>query len=277
MKTILVPTDFSTNAMHAAIYAATLARVFDAKIIFYHIYTFPVVLEYEVVSNLNTDLAQMQRIAELNLTDFTNDFIKKSNFNKERVSQLAEYGSITDSIIEKSEGNIINMVVMGTKGADNWLDRWLGTNTEKVSKLAGCPVWIIPENTKLEYPQNFLYAADFQENEGKASAKLLEIAKPLGATCKVVHVHEYFEPQIGETIEETMETLGKYFENENITFKEINRPDIIDGLEKYIEGFNPDVIAFAIHEKSFLSKIFNKSITSHFLLKAEVPILTFKN
>jgi nucleotide-binding universal stress UspA family protein len=277
MKTILVPTDFSDNAMHAARYAATLARVYDAKIIFLNIYTFPLVLEYEVVSNMNTDLVQMQRISELNLTEFTEDFIKKTNFSPDRVSQIAEYGNVTDSIIEKSSGNVIDMVVMGTKGAHNWLDRWLGTNTEKVSKLAGCPVWIVPENADLKYPQSILYAADFQENEGVASATLLEIAHPIGATCKVVHVHEYFEPQVGETIEETMETLRKYFEYDNITYKEIARPDVIDGLEKYIEGFNPDVIAFSTHQKSFLSKLFNRSISGHFLEMSNLPMLTFRN
>jgi nucleotide-binding universal stress UspA family protein len=276
MKTILVPTDFTENAMHAARYAATLARVYDAKILFLNIYTMPLVSEYEVVSIMNTDLVEMQQNAKINLSDFTDEFIKKTNFTPKRVSQLSEYGSVTDSIIEKSTEGIIDMIVMGTKGAHNWLERWLGTNTEKVSKLALCPVWIIPENAKLEYPQKILYAADFEENEGMASSTLLEIAHPLGATCKVVHVHEYFEPKVGELIEDTMQVLSKYFENENITFKEINRPDIIDGLEKYIEGFNPDVIAFARHEKSFLAKIFNTSISSHFLYKADIPLLTFQ-
>lgn len=277
MKTILVPTDFSDNAMHAARYAATLARVLDANLIFINIYTMPVVFEYEVMSNLTTEMSEMQRITELNLTDFTNDFIKKTNFTPERVSQIANFGSITDSIIEKSEGTVIDMIVMATKGAHNFLDNWLGTNAEKVAKYSDCPVWIIPEKAKLEYPSKILYAADFKENEGVASKKLLEIANPFGATCKVVHVHEYFEPNVGHKIEHTLMELEKFFEDENITFKEINRPDVIEGLEKFIEGYNPDVVAFAIHEKSFISKLFNSSVSSHFLKKANLPMLTFRN
>jgi nucleotide-binding universal stress UspA family protein len=277
MKTILVPTDFSDNAMHAAHYAATLARVFDANIIFINIYTMPIVAKYEAMTNMNTDMAEMRRITELNLIDFANNFIRKTNFTPERVSQITDYGSITDSIIQKSEGQVIDMIVMATKGAHNWLDVWLSTNAEKVAKNSNCPVWIIPESAIKEYPQKILYAADFKEDEAIASAKLLALAKPLGATCKVLHVHEYFTPQIGETIDETMENLTKHFENENITYKKIERPDIIEGLEKYIEGYNPDVLAFAIHEKSLLSKLFSTSISSHFLEKANIPMLTFRN
>lgn len=277
MKNILVPTDFSDNSMHAARYAATLARVFDANIIFLNIYTMPIVAEYEAMSNMNTDMAEMQRITELNLTDFTNEFIKKTNFAPERLFQIANYGSITENIIQKSEGQVIDMIVMATKGTHNWLNSWLSTNAEKVAKNSNCPVWVIPEHAKLDYPIKILYAADFTENESSATAKLLQIAKPLGATCKVVHVHEYLEPQKGERIEDTMKNLAKYFENENITYKEIDRPNVIEGLEKYIEGYNPDVLAFAIHEKSFLAKMLNRSISSHFLEKTRIPMLTFRN
>ena len=183
MKTILVPTDFTENAMHAAKYAASLARIYDANIIFINIYTMQLMLEYEALSSLNTNMDEMQRIAELNLAEFKENFIKNTNFTPERVSFMAEYGSITSAIIEKSEGNVIDMIVMATKGAQNIFVVWLGTNAQKVASLAQCPVWIIPEKAKLDYPLNILYAADFKEDEKLAAAKLLKIANPLGATC----------------------------------------------------------------------------------------------
>jgi nucleotide-binding universal stress UspA family protein len=277
MKKILVPTDFSDNSLHAARYAATLARVYDSNIVFLNVYKVPVILEYDVITNTNSNIVEVQKMADLKLTDFTDNFIKKTNFPPNRVSHMSEFGSLTDTIIEKSVETDIDMIVMGTKGAHNFFDSWIGTNSEKVGKLAHCPVWIIPENAKLEYPQKILYAADFKENEFIANNKLLDIAKPIGASCKVVHVHEYSEPTVGDEINKKIIELEHYFKNENISFKEINRPEIVKGLEKYIEGYNPDVIAFAMHEKSFLTKIFKSSISSHFLEKASRPILTFRN
>jgi nucleotide-binding universal stress UspA family protein len=203
--------------------------------------------------------------------------VSKTNFTPDRITQIVEFGSLADSIIDKSKEENTSMIVMGTKGAHSIFESWLGTNSEKVGKSAQCPVWIIPENAKLKYPQKILYAADFKENEFMANNKLLNMASPLGATCKVVHVHEYFEPKIGDEIQEKIEELEHYFKKENISFKEINRFEIIKGLENYIEGYNPDVIAFAIHHKSFLQKLFLTSVSGHFLEKANRPILTFRN
>lgn len=275
MRTILVPTDFSENAMHAARYAATLARVYDARIVFINIYTIPVIVEYEVMSNMNTDLQQMQQIAELNLTDFKNDFIAKTNFADEKISFIAEYGQMPANIIEKAESQKVTMIVMGTVGTNNFLDSWLGTNAQKVMHEARCPVWVIPQKAKLEYPQNILYAADFKENETLATKHLLELANPLGATCKVVHVHEFFEPNVGHKNEAMLAELQKEFVDENISFRDINRADIIEGLEQYIQGYNPDVLAFTSHKKTLFAKIFETSISNHFVQKANLPILIF--
>ena len=179
------------------------------------------------------------------------------------------------NIIEKAESQKVTMIVMGTVGTNNFLDSWLGTNAQKVMHEARCPVWVIPQKAKLEYPQNILYAADFKENETLATKHLLELANPLGATCKVVHVHEFFEPNVGHKNEAMLAELQKEFVDENISFRDINRADIIEGLEQYIQGYNPDVLAFTSHKKTLFAKIFETSISNHFVQKANLPILIF--
>jgi nucleotide-binding universal stress UspA family protein len=166
--------------------------------------------------------------------------------------------------------------VMGTKGATNTLDKWLGTHAQQVMKTAHCPVWVIPQNAPINYPQHIMYAADFREDEVLATQQVLAFAKPLQATCKVIHIHDYFELNVGHAVQEMVHYLEDEFENEDITFKHVNRADIIEGLETYIRTHKPDVLALAIQEKSFLSKIFETSVTKHFIQEAKLPILTFK-
>jgi hypothetical protein len=50
---------------------------------------------------------------------------------------------------------------------------------------------------------------------------------------------------------------------------------LTEAKEKYIEGYNIDVLAFAIHKKSLYAKIFEKSKSSHFVQNANLLILTF--
>lgn len=57
----------------------------------------------------------------------------------------------------------VDMIFMGTKGANTFLKKCLGTNAQKFMKKSACSVWIIPEKAPVHHPQHFLYAADFKK------------------------------------------------------------------------------------------------------------------
>jgi nucleotide-binding universal stress UspA family protein len=276
MKTILFPTDFSKNAAHAARYAGMLAKLYDANLVLLHVHHIPMVPQSNHSFEVRNAISLNEKVAKEDLEVFTKQFILDSNLPAERISQQVAYGFVDEIILEIANSIKADMIVMGTQGASDMLDKWLGTHAQEVMKKAECPVFTIPKNVPIDYPQKILYAADFKEDEVSATEKLLYMAKPLGATCKVVHIHDYFEPNIGHIIEETIKELEEKFKNEDVTIQQLHRANIIEGLEGYIKTYDPDVLSMAIHEKSFLSTIFDTSITRHFIQEAKLPMLTFK-
>jgi nucleotide-binding universal stress UspA family protein len=276
MKTILFPTDFSNNAIHASEYAGMVAKRMNAKVVLLNVYTIPTVSEYQLPSEIENFINQNKREAQTKLEEFTRIFLKNTGLQSDRVSTRVEYGYVSDKIVDTARALQADMIVMGTKGATDFLDRWLGTNAQKVMKHSDCPVWIVPQKALIHFPQNFLYAADFQEDELLATHKIMEIAEPFGAKCQVVHVHDYFEMNVGNQIEATVHQLNDVLEEEDISVKSLHRANIIEGLETYIRRQKPDVLALAIHEKSLFDRIFDTSITKHFVQEAHLPILTFK-
>ncbi|MEA5258736.1 universal stress protein [Arcicella aquatica] len=276
MKTILFPTDFSDNAKHAAQYAGMLARLFNARVVLLNIYSIPIISEYQLPSDIENFINRNRKEAEQNLEKFTVDFIKKSGLVPERITQKVEYGLATDKIVSIANQIQVDLIVMGTKGASNVFERWLGTHSQEVMKTANCPVWVIPANAPINYPQHLLYAADFQGDEVAAIQKILTTTQPLGAKCKVVHIHDYFEPNVGYAIQEMKGFLEDKFQGDNLEVKCINRAEIIEGLETYIKNHKPDVIVLAIHEKSLLDRFFNESVTKHFIQEGDLPLLFFK-
>ncbi|PWK28682.1 nucleotide-binding universal stress UspA family protein [Arcicella aurantiaca] len=276
MKTILFPTDFSTNAIHASQYAGMLARRLNAKVVLLNIYSVPTVSEYQLPYEIENFILQNRKDAEKNLQDFTAKFIEATSLVSDRITQMVEYGFVGDKINEIAKQINASLIVMGTKGASNAIDKWLGTHSQKVMKNAPCPVWIVPENAAINYPKNIIYAADFKEDEVIATQKVLEFAKPLEATCNIVHIHDYFELNVSHAVQEMVHYLEDEFEKEDVSVHNVNRADIISGLETYIRTHKPDVLALAIHEKSFLEKIFDTSVTKHFVQEAKLPILTFR-
>lgn len=276
MKTILFPTDFSENATHASRYAGMLAKLYDANLVILHVHHIPMVPESNHSFEIKNAILLNEKSAREDLEVFAKKFMEASNLPSERIIQRIEYGFPAEKIVEIANLIKADLIVMGTKGASDMLDKWLGTHAQEVMKTAECPIFTIPKKVPIDYPQRILYAADFKEDEIAATEKLLNVSKPLGATCKVVHIHEYFEPNVGHIVEETIKELEQKFKNEDVTIQQLHRSDIIEGLEAYIKTYKPDVLAMAIHEKSFFSNIFNTSITRHFIQEAQLPMLTFK-
>jgi nucleotide-binding universal stress UspA family protein len=277
MKTILFPTDFSENAIHASEYAGLLAQKFDANVVLLNIYSVPIITEYQVPYNINDFTVEMKEISEKNLQIFTDKFIENTNLPKERISQKIEYGFVADAIVETAKAISADMIVMGTKGASNILEKWIGTTAQTVMKTAESPVWIIPQDATINYPQKFLYAADLQEDEITATQKVMEFVTPLQALCKVIHIDDYFEINANEVVKEKINELKEEFkDDDNVFVRNIRRDDIIEGLEAYIKSYKPDVLALAVYEKSIFSKIFEESVTNHFVYEANLPLLIFR-
>lgn len=276
MKTILFPTDFSKNAFHAAEYAGMLAKKLDANVILLHAFSIPMVPANHTSCNVRFAIDSYRTSLSADLEKFTKKFIQETGLAKENVVSKIEYGFPADKILEVAKQNDVDMIVMGTKGASNFLDKWLGTNAQKVMQEAHCPVWIIPNHAKIEYPENVMYAADFQEDEVIATKKILALMKPLGASCNVVHVNDFFELYAGASVHEMVNFLSDEFEEENVSFQNINSEGIIAGLEAHIKKLKPSLLALALHHKPFLTKLLETSVTEHFVQEAKLPMLIFK-
>lgn len=280
MKTILFPTDFSENAFQASEYAGMLAEKFEANIIFMNCFSVPImsdINEYQITANIEDYAIQSKKNSEENMAEFKQKFVETTNLAEERITYKTIFGSVADTILEMAKNMNADMIVMGTKGASNVLDKWIGTTAQTIMKQAECPVWVIPHKAKINYPQKFLYAADLLEDEIAASQKLMEFVKPLNANCKIIHIDDNFELKVGEQIEMAISDLKEEFkDNDHVFIRNIRRDDVVEGIETYIQAYKPDVLALAVHGKSFFEKIFAQSITNHFVFGSDLPLLLFK-
>ena len=276
MKTILFPTDFSQNAIHASLYAGMIARGMNAHIILLNVYSVPMMTtEYQIPYDIDEFLKNIKEDAKEKLREFTKKLMDDTGLLPNKVIQITDYGQTTDSIVKIAESEKVDLIIMGTKGATNTMDKWLGTNAQNVLESAGCAVWVIPRNAPLDYPKVFMYAADFKEDDALSIHKVLEFATPLRAICKVIHVHDYSETMSNQKLKEIVSGLNHEFEHK-VTVKSINREEVYSGLKTYIRTHKPDVLALAVHPKSFLSKIFETSITEQFVQEGDIPLLTFR-
>jgi len=143
-KNILCATDISPRSIHALKSAFSLAEQFNAKLY---------ILNSQ--ENLNSPEERlMSRISVKKRMDENKELaIKIKTLISEIVDELDVSPSYDFILREgKAENVIINLateldvdlIVMGTNGADQIADYFLGTTAENVIKSATCPVLVIP-------------------------------------------------------------------------------------------------------------------------------------
>lgn len=270
MKTILVPTDFSSHAANAVDYAATLAASLNAKLILFHSYHVPVAIsEYSVIM-----------ISEPALDEETIQQLKQLEKRVQQIAAQVPVETITredllldgiQAIIREKE---VDLLVMGTRGAKGLEEVLIGSQTAYVLDKVDCPVIVVPSCATRRNIKSILYATDFQFNDFTFINQLVEIARPYQAQIIITHIST-----IAEKDEELMDWFREIAEpNINypfLSFKSFNGENIEAELNQAIKYMEVDMVCMATTRKSFFEKIFKGSLTQKMAYHCQVPLLAF--
>lgn len=143
IKKILVPTDFSEGSHEALLQANELAKLLGAKLQLLHVIELGYLTVYGRDAFWPTEhtVKEIRGAAEMETTKFLQtvpeakaDFLYVESFG----------GSPADHICKEALEQKADLIVIGTHGRKG-LDRMLlGSVTERVIRLAQCPVLVVP-------------------------------------------------------------------------------------------------------------------------------------
>lgn len=140
-KTILLPTDFSDESLHAMSYAVDLARLFNAKLYILH-----VIYDIEKASNLHiphqsiTELYNdLKTHAQKNLESFGIDMREDLKDTETVVLRGIPYEEIIKFAKEKN----IDLIIVGTLPKSGVERFFVGSTTQRVIRNAPCPVLVV--------------------------------------------------------------------------------------------------------------------------------------
>lgn len=276
MKSILVPTDFSSNANVAIEYACELAKSLGAGITILNIHT-PAPNQYDVASVLiKEELERAKSFAAQKLDEISK--IIEQNYQLTCKTEF-KVGGIIDSIEDTIENGNADFVVMGTRGASG-LDKILfGSNTSRVIEKVKCPVLAIPADVTFHIPKRIVYATDFNNAELNHVEKLVAIARPFNAELMMVHIttdkaalqsEEMLKRNFGKQVSQ----LTDY---SSITYFAKYEEDVVRALDSFTQQVGADWIAMLTHKRAFFEKFYNPSLTKEMAYQTKVPLLAIKN
>jgi len=145
---ILAPTDFSELSQAGVRYALELAKVVKAEVTVYHVVSQGELMQYynklpvrPLMHPVGTYQQAMSRFMKTHFADLTADV---------KVHEKVETGSAEKDIVNLAEEEGMDLIVISTHGRTGVSHMLVGSVTEKVVRLAHCPVLSIPSHTKEE-------------------------------------------------------------------------------------------------------------------------------
>ncbi|NTV44989.1 MAG: universal stress protein [Chlorobiales bacterium] len=271
MKKILVPTDFSEQAGYAAEVAASIAKKNDAELHLLHIIdipnysdnpSFPVVPESGLIAK-----QAKERMEEAAGAPYFRDV---------KLTQVIEFDTTYQRIIEKVKEDDIDLIVIGSHGTSG-IERFLiGSTTEKVIQFSPCLVLTIRERIEAFDIKSIVFASNFFNEASDGFNKVQEFVEIFGAKIHLLKVNTRHHFTTTRHNQQAIDTFIKNNTIKNFTINIYDDDSEEDGILHFSEDVNADMIALTTHGRTGLSHLINGSIAETLSEVSPKPLLTYK-
>ncbi|MBA2746666.1 MAG: universal stress protein [Flavisolibacter sp.] len=279
MKNILVPTDFSDNALKATMYGCEIALKRGAKVHLLHAAEmgheafYQPVSMYEKYNNLVLD-ENKERINTLR------SLLQKNYPGCSFITTIDAQAGVAAAVIKYSTEKDIDLVVMGTQGASGIKAVVMGSVATSVMSASKVPVLAIPTDHVPDAPQNILLATNSFEKDLTLTNPLMNLVKLLGCTLHVVVFIDKANADAADYVgnmakmEQYKTFLHQHYPRLSIVSHVIEGESLEDSIELYSLRNNIGMIALISHKKSFLERLFQQSVTRKMAFHSKIPILS---
>jgi len=166
----------------------------------------------------------------------------------------------------------VDLVVMGTKGSSDSLDKLVGSNTFNFIKDAICPVLAIPPEATFSGINHVTYASDFESEEIIFLQQLFNFAEPFQAKVAIINILTGYELNILSD-EQVIKVIINYFPQVNHTIIQIKDKNIPEGIHKFMNENKSDILAIAMHQRNYMEILFHNNIAKNLIYHISLPLL----
>lgn len=267
---IFVPTDFSPLSSAACDLAVELARLAKGEVIFHHAFSSTVdwvSVSREVAEGLppvKDDVSHARARLQALEEKYPQALVR---------TQLSFYETI-DELMEAAQEEGVDWIVAGTRGRKDLSNKIMGSDTQRMLRLATCPVIIIQEPHTLPW-RDLLLVTDLNEDISPAIEQLLVLTELMQARAHLGYVNSPVEFRSTEEAENRMQALCRRFPETDFRLHIYNHIRIDVGIRQLAERIGADAIALVTHRHSTWFRLFSQSLTETIALDSSLPVISF--
>ncbi len=274
MNKILIPCDFSEQAIHAFRLAVDMAHVSSAELHLLHVIELPIMHD-DVLTPMpsfdETLLKELSERAEEKFTALKKDFSKEHLF----ITSKIEYGPIVPSILDYLESQKISLIVMGTKGVSGLEEVLIGSTAEKVVRNASCPVIAVKRQISISELQHIVFPNSMEEGQEDLLMHVKEMQHVLNAKLHMVWIDTSTKADDHTVVKRQMDEFAKRFMLKDYTINVFKANNKETGIINFTHWMNANMIAMGTHARKGLSHLLKGSVTEGVVNHVDCPIWTY--
>jgi nucleotide-binding universal stress UspA family protein len=278
MKKILIPIDFSENAINAINYALALFKDELCKFYILHAYQEDIYLgNAPITKEVVTEVIRtVGKDSQLQLKN-TLKLIKKLLPNSKHVFKILSANNIlvdeADKIVEEKD---IDLIIMGTRGKTNDKERTFGSHTLQVLKYVKCPVLVIPEGCSYKEPNHILFATDYSMPYQQRELELLnEISFDSSSVIDILYISDNNNLSLRQEANQSF--IKENLRNTKVHFKITKDKNITKEIYSYIKKYETEILVMINRRHSFLENILFQDNVDKISLSIKIPFLALQN
>lgn len=282
MKQILILTDFSENSKNAMHYALKLFQDTTCHFNILYINTQGVDYKEKPIYNFGTNILVEREPFDIDekLKNIEQYLLSISGKSKNhRFTTVHEEGYFLQSIQKYIQNKKVELIVMGTHGASELKEFFIGTRSGDVITNVECDVLVIPEHGKYKGFKEVVIPLDF--NLGYSEGTLKTITNMITSEktrLRLLYVTESRIPP-NQNIEikqkEMVRRLSEKVPNP-VTFQRIIARKTEDGVQKFAESIDADLIIMISKDYGFLQKLFLDTTVEEVSFDTKIPLLSLQ-
>jgi nucleotide-binding universal stress UspA family protein len=275
MKRIVVPCDFSEQAVNAFRFALEVAAQSNGKVHLIHVVELPVLHDAVLIPVVAFEQALLKELREKTDKQFQKLLSKYNESNKQVITAVL-FGNTSRMILDYVVEREADGIIMGTKGATGFREVIIGSNAEKIVRHAEVPVIAVKNFVKLSSIKNIVFPNTLAtEHQEDLIMKVKAMQNFFKATLHIVFINTPSNFTPDRITFDRLKNFAKRFLFKDFTINVYNEPYEELGVINFTHAMNADMIAMGTHGRKGLAHTMSGSIAEDVVNHVDCPIWTY--
>lgn len=274
-KQILIPTDFNEAATHALPFAKMVAEKLDATIRLVHVRFSLATAEPKKNAPDQDHFAPAgEHAADAGLPHRA---VPVTTLLDSKVPVQFDFkqGLPGPELIKMTVDEQIDLMIIGSKGDYDVIDKWIGTVSTDVAIEGKCPVIVVPLKAPVKPIRQILYATDEAGINFETLSVVMEFARKMESAVHFIHIRKGKKTDSSGLKADYLDFItDASFQDIPFEINTIEADNITEGLDKYAKRRKMDMLVLVTRKKSGMEAFFHASITRKSLFYPwKIPVM----